>query len=209
MKTLLIASNGRVLTESRLKIKGKPLHKFKLSYITTAGNDVPNRNYLERHRARMSELGFDFTELDIEGKDEQQIRQALADKDAVYVEGGNTFYLLKAVQESGFDKVVKDLILNGLIYMGASAGAYIACPTIEMATWKNPTKFNRHGVTDFTAMNLVPFLVTVHYTPEYRELLQEKIYNCQYPVKILADDQALLVQDGQVKFVGSGEEVQL
>lgn len=207
MKTLLLASNGATLTESGIKINGKPLNKFKLAYITTAGNDVPNRGYLERQRVRMTELGFDFTELDIKEKNENELRDFLQDKEAVLVEGGNTFYLLRAVCESGFDRVINDLLSAGLVYMGISAGAYVACPTIEMATWKNPTKFNRHGVTDFTAMNLVPFLVTAHYTPEYRELLQEKISHCQYPVKILADGQALLVQDSRVKFVGEDKEI--
>ena len=126
----------------------------------------------------------------------------LEDKDAVYVEGGNTFYLLKAVRESGFDQVIKKLIERGVAYVGSSAGSYIACPTIEMSTWKKPgEEKNNFGVTDLTAMNLVPFLLKAHCTPEKMEFLKEKIAKAQYPVKILSDGQAILVKDDKVELV--------
>ena len=128
-------------------------------------------------------------------------------KDVIYVQGGNTFYLLKHVRESGFDVVVKDLIEKGVIYIGVSAGSYIACPTIEMTAWKSSDD-DYYGVTDLTAMNLVPFLVCVHYNREkYREGLIEGIKTSKYPVKILTDEQALLIRNGEVKLIGSGEEV--
>ena len=86
--------------------------------------------------------------------------------------------------------------------MGRSAGAYVACPTIEMATWKHQDR-DRFGVSDFTAMNLIPFLLSVHYKPEYREILKEKISEVKYPVKILTAEQALLIKDGEVELVGN------
>lgn len=105
--------------------------------------------------------------------------------------------------------MVKDLIEKGVIYLGVSAGSYIACPTIEMTTWKSSDD-DHYGVTDLTAMNLVPFLVCVHYNREkYREGLAESIKTSKYPVKILTDEQALLVRDREVKLIGSGEEVKL
>jgi len=140
---------------------------------------------------------------------EKELRDILKDKDAVYVEGGNTFYLLKAVRESSFDKVIKDLIEEGLIYLGASAGAYMACPTIETSLWKVSEKDikDNYGVTDLTALNLVPFLLKVHYKPEQKEFLQEKIKQTKYPVRILKDGQALLVKNSEVKLIGEGNEI--
>ena len=82
-------------------------------------------------------------------------------------------------------------------------------PEFEMATWKHQDKYDHCGVTDFTAMNLVPFLVTAHYASEYAELLKEKIRQSQYPVRILTDDQAILVQNGSTKLVGKGDEIKL
>jgi peptidase E len=117
--------------------------------------------------------------------------------------------LLKSIKESGFDKVIKKLLPQGLIYMGASAGSYVACPTIEMATWKHQDKYDHYGLTDLTAMNLVPFLLMAHYKPENQELLKEEISQANLPVKILTDEQAIMAQDGSFKLIGKGGEIKL
>jgi len=156
----------------------------------------------------MIDVGFSIEDVDIKGKNEKELRKMLKDKDIVYVQGGNTFYLLKYVKESGFDKVVKELIQKGLIYIGVSAGSYIACPTIEMALWKDQDK-NIVGLEDLTALNLVPFLLSVHYILEYKEIIKKGISSSKYPVKMLTDDQAILVRDNKVELVGKGSEIRL
>ncbi len=120
--------------------------------------------------------------------------------------GGNTFYLLKHVRRSGFDKVVKNLIKQGKIYLGVSAGSYIACPTIEAATWKHQDR-NRVGMTDFEALNLVPFLISAHYTEKYRLIIEEAVKKTKYSVVALNDEQAVLCVDDDYKIVGNGEKL--
>jgi dipeptidase E len=210
MKKLLLSSNGSFVIEKGLKLLFEDISKIKLAYITTAGNGSNDKTYLEVHKGLLKKEGYNFEELDIDGKNESELRELLKDKDAVYVDGGNTFYLLKAVCESGFDKVIKELIEKGVVYIGSSAGSYITCPTIEMSTWKKPgEEKERFGVVDLTGMNLVPFLVKAHYVPEQKELLKEKIYQSQYETKILKDGQAILVEGDDYKLVGDGEEIKL
>lgn len=215
MKTLLLASSGSFVTEKGFKILGKykafskPLDQIKIAYITTASGGVDDKTYIARHKQKMLDQGYDFEEIDIKGKDEKELYEVLKNKDAVYVDGGNTFYLLKYVRESGFDMVIKDLIGQGIVYIGSSAGAYIACPTIEMAAWRHQDKYNRYGVTDFTALNVVPFLITAHYDPQYKDLLKSMILKSKHPVTILTNDQALLIRDGKTKLVGKGKEIKI
>ena len=155
-------------------------------------------------------IPFSLTGLDIEEKTEDIWRELLKDKDVVLMAGGNTFYLLKAVRESGFEKVIKELIEKGMVYAGSSAGSYVACPTIETATWKKPgEEKERFGVTDLTAMNLVPFLFKAHYDPEEKEMLKEKISEAKYETKILKDGQAILVEGDNYKLVSEWEEIKL
>jgi len=210
MKKLLLSSNGRFVIEKGIKLFFDDVSKIKLAYITTAAKGSRDLAYLETDRKLLREEGYDFEELDIEGKNEVELRTMLADKDVVWVEGGNTFYLLKAVRESGFDTVIKELIAKGAVYVGSSAGSYIACPTIEISTWKKPgEEKERFGVTDLTGMNLVPFLLKAHYEPEQKELLREKISQAQYPTRILRDGQAILVEGNSYELVGEGEEIKL
>lgn len=207
MKTLILSSSGQFITANNVDdFLPKKITDCKIAYIITASKKVNDTGYIERHRQKMNELNFSYTEIDITGKNENELRMALDGHDIVMVEGGNTFYLLKAVRESGFTNVIRELIDEGVVYVGSSAGSYIACPSIIMATWSN-RGFDRCGITDFTAMNFVPFLIKAHYTPEMKETLVEKRKNVQYPIRALNDNQALLVRDGEVQLLGGGDEI--
>jgi dipeptidase E len=210
MKKLLLSSNGQFVIEKGIKLFFEDASKIKLAYITTAAKGSRDLAYLETDRKLLREWGYDFEELDIEGKNETELRKLLADKDAVWVEGGNTFYLLKAVRESGFDMVIKELIEKGVVYIGSSAGSYVACPTIDVSTWRKPGEEKaRFGVIDLTGLNLVPFLLKAHYRLEQEELIKEKISQAKYPTRILCDGQAILVEDEKYTLVGEGEEIKL
>src|SRR3989344_1822348 len=49
---------------------------------------------------QMKELGFNVEEIDIEGKNKNLLMKLFENKDIIFVEGGNTFYLLKAIRQS-------------------------------------------------------------------------------------------------------------
>lgn len=201
MKKLLLASRGTYVTDGQYEMFNKPRNEIKWAYITTAGKSVPDATYMKKHEQRMRELGWDIEEIDLDGRTADELREILKDKDAINMLGGNSFYLLKSIRKSGFDVVLRELIAKGLVYCGSSAGSYVACPTIEMATWKDSKKFNHHGITDFTAMNLVPFLVMAHCTPEIEAMIKPKIEQAKYPVKLLTDHQAILVQDDKIELL--------
>ncbi len=207
MKTLLLTSAGMQVKNEILKILPRSPKELKLAHITTASKDEKNKDYVQRETETMKELGFQVTEEDIDGLIEQELWNILHDKDVIYVQGGNTFYLLKAIQKSGFEEVAKHLISRGAIYVGVSAGSYVAGPTIEQANWIHD--HNKFGLTDLTGMNLVPFMLFVHYVPEYKDLLQETIPKSKYEYKILTDDQAILVRDDDYKLVGKGPEIKI
>lgn len=191
------------MKDELIKILPKPANQLRLAHVITATKTESNTDYAKRDKQRMIELGFDVEDIDIEGKNEERLRLLLQDKDIVSVQGGNTFYLLKQVKLSGFDRVINDFINQGKIYIGVSAGSYIACPTIEQSTWKHQDK-NHFGLTNLNALNLVPFLITVHFKEEYRSIVEEGVKKTQYPVVALYDTQAVLVEDGKWRIVGEG-----
>ena len=208
MKTILLTSAGMDVKEEILRILPKPVDQIKLAHIITASKVEDDISYVRKDTLEMEKLGFNIEEIDIEGKNEEEIRALLENKDVIYVQGGNTFYLMKHGKESGFDRVVKELIGKGVVYIGVSAGSYIACPTIEAANWKHADR-NVVNLKDLTGMNLVPFLLSAHFNPEYADVLREEIATAKYPVKILDNNQAILVVNGVAKLVGRGEEIKL
>lgn len=205
MKTIILASSGQFLASNNVdQYLPKPLRESKILYVTTASNNATDRNFIDETKKMFEELGASYTEFDIVGKSEEELEKALSNADIIYIEGGNTFYLLKAIRETGFNKLIKEAVNHGVIYWGVSAGSYVACPSIIVAAWR--AERERFGVTDLTALNLVPFVVKAHYKPEMLEVLKEKSKDLQYPLHILNDEQAIVVRDGMDEFVG-GEEI--
>lgn len=191
------------------ELAGKPFNKLSIVDIPTAANvEEGDKSWLLKGFIQLKELGFSYVDIvDIAAVPRSVWEPRLNNADVLLFGGGNTFYLLDWINKSGLRELLPGMLKNK-IYMGISAGSYIACPTIEMATWKHQDR-NRAGLTDLTGLNLVPFLVSVHYTPDKKEVIKEGISKTKYPVKILDDNQAILVKDGEYKLVGEGKEIKL
>lgn len=208
--TLLLTSAGIKIPpigDELLKLLKKPNKRIKVAHIITASKAEKDTWYVDDDNIAMEKLDFNVELVDIRGKNESSLRKILGNKDIVYVQGGNSYYLLKHIKASGFDKVVKELVTKGTIYVGVSSGTYVSCPTIEMQTWINIGR-NRYGLKDLKALNLVPHLITVHFNrAKYSEGLKDGIKKTKLPVRILTDYQAILVKNGKSKYVGVGKEI--
>lgn len=90
--------------------------------------DVVRRVSLWRDAADLSEIGLDVREVDLR---DQDAAERLADSDIVWVRGGNTFVLRRALADSGTDQVLTDLIRqDAIVYGGYSAGACVMAPDL-------------------------------------------------------------------------------
>jgi dipeptidase E len=212
-KTLLLTSAGMAMKEEIKKLLQKPAYDITVAFITTAAKPEENIDYLKRDWDIMTdELGFNLEEVDIDGKKEHEVMELLKLKDIIYVEGGNTFYLLKAMRACHFEKVIRKLLKLGKVYVGVSAGSIVAGKTIKPAVWggldRNKNKNTVH-LKNFRGLNLVPFDIVVHYdrNPEIAEVIKKKLpFKWQRrKLRILTDEQAILVQGKEVDLIGKGE----
>ena len=209
-KTLLLTSAGMQMKDDIVKLLQKPAYDVTVAFITTAAKPQEDLDYVQRDwRIMKDDLGFNIEEFDIEGKTEAQVMKELELKDIIFVEGGNTFYLLSAMRACNFEKVIRKLLKQGKVYIGVSAGSIVAGRTIQTAGWKNGDK-NVVGLKNLKGLNLVPFDIFVHYKPEHAEIIRQKMPD---PIKraknlrIITDDQALLIQGNEVDLIGEGEAV--
>ncbi len=76
-------------------------HNRKVAFIPTAADMYVEKPWMDADRDKLVEMGFEVEDYDIKEKTENQIYDDLKTKDAVFVSGGNTFYLLYHVRQSG------------------------------------------------------------------------------------------------------------
>ena len=81
--------------------------------------------------------------------------------EGIYVGGGNTFSLVQKLHEKEVIEVIRRKVLNnGIPYAGVSAGANVACPTMQ-TTNDMPIDL----VPSFETFGIVPFQINPHYHP--------------------------------------------
>lgn len=81
---------------------------------------------------QVSRLGFDVDELDLRAYFEEPVAVApvIAAADLLWVIGGNTFTLCRALAASGAARPIVDGVARGLVYAGYSAGVVAAGPDL-------------------------------------------------------------------------------
>jgi dipeptidase E len=85
--------------------------------------------------------------------------EAVAQADVLFVGGGNSFRLLKALQDLRLLEVVRERAAAGsLSYMGSSAGTNMACPTLR--TTNDMPIVQPDSLESF---GLIPFQINPHY----------------------------------------------
>jgi dipeptidase E len=124
-------------------------------FIPYAGVTISFNDYEARVKERFEEVGHHITSIHQFPDPVKAIREA----GAIVVGGGNTFQLIKMIQDNGLINPVREKVLSGTPYVGWSAGSNVTCPTIRTTNDMpilEPESFN--------AFNLVPFQINPHYT---------------------------------------------
>ena len=89
-------------------------------------------------------------------------RRAVEEAEAVLVGGGNTFALVKGLYEHDLLPAIRARVNAGVPYVGWSAGANVACPTLS--TTNDMPIVEPPG---FATLGLVPFQINPHYTDQH------------------------------------------
>ena len=133
--------------------------------------------------------------------------KAVQDADLIIVGGGNTFHLLKLLQENKLLEIIREKVKNGTPYIGWSAGSNVACPTI-----KTTNDMPIIEPESFTALGLINFQINPHYLDanpeghagETREQRIEEFLEVNRNVYVigLREGTALIVEDNDIQLIG-------
>jgi dipeptidase E len=160
--------------------------------------------YAASTKTRFARMGYELSSIHTASHPVRAVKNT----EAIFIGGGNTFRLLKALYDFQLLDPIRGRVENGLPYIGSSAGSNVAAPTIkttnDMPIVQPPS---------FDALNLVWFQINPHYLDadetsthmgETREqrLLQFLEEN-DTPVAALREGAMLRIESGVTMLKGS------
>ncbi len=209
---LLLTSGGLRhpdIVQALLDLAGRSAAELKVAFIPTALNVLGgDKRWAVEQLVTLSNLGVaQLDVVDISALPRQIWLPRLEDSHVLYVNGGHTTHLMQCVTESGLAQEIPRL-LRDRVYVGVSAGSYIATPD---------TRFNSDGVVEvLNGLGLVDFGLQAHLnSPTFAlardvERVRRRVtaLACPYPVYALEDTSALAINGKDRRFVGPGQHLE-
>ena len=111
-------------------------------------------SYADSARRRFEQMSYELTSVHTAADPVQAVNET----EAIFIGGGNTFRLLKALYDFDLLDPIRERVAGGMPYIGSSAGSNVAGPTIkttnDMPIVQPPS---------FAALKLVSFQINPHY----------------------------------------------
>jgi len=208
-------SSSRILLISSSTVYGRGYLDHVEKQITSFLGDIEkvlffpfalyDRNaYAAKAKARFAALGYALESAHATS----DARKAIEQTDAIFIGGGNTFRLLKALQDFELLDSIRRKVRSGAPYIGSSAGSNVAGPTIK-TTKDMPIVQPR----SFDSLGLIPFQISPHYqdpdpTSKHmgetrEERIRQFLEENDTPVVGLREGAMLRVENGETILRGS------
>ena len=160
--------------------------------------------YAESARKRFEKMGYELSSI----HNAADPVQAVNDTGAIFIGGGNTFRLLKALYDFEVLEPIRERVKNGMPYIGSSAGSNVAAPTIKTTNDMpivQPPSFNALGLVSFqiNPHYLDPDPNSKHMGETREERLLQFLEENDTPVVGLREGAMLRIEQGEVVLRGS------
>ena len=206
MKVLLLSNSGEpIYAWCKKDIASFCADNKELTFISAATVYSP-KEYFEKAKKSLEEVGLNLKHLILDKNPTEQVDKAKA----FIVGGGNIYQLIKKLSENNLLSAIKKKVLDGVPYIGLSAGANITGPNILTTN-----DWNVSGSTIFKGLNLVPFNINPHYnapkdkvlsSAETRdERIREYLVFNKNPVVALEEQTLLRIENDKIEIGGNGK----
>jgi dipeptidase E len=133
---------------------------------------------VQQESGALEALGFAPVELDLRDyfnneSRQQELARRLSECGLVWVRGGNTFVLRRAMRASGFDTIITDLLeRDAIAYGGYSAGIIALTPSLHGTELVDDPVSVPAGYSPdviWECLGLVPYAIAPHYRSDHPE----------------------------------------
>lgn len=212
---MLLTSGGlqsNALKEAFKKINTKPLTELKVAFILTASLVEPgDKGWVFKDIQTLYDLGVGKIDIvDIASLSPSQLSARLTWADCLFVEGGNTAYLMHSFEKSGLAQMLPEL-LKTRTYVGASAGSMIIGFRLPLSVSQliyPEDSYESYKVTELLGWH--NFVVVPHFGAEHMlkltpSVLENIKQTATKPVYVLNDNSGLLFEDQALQVVAEGK----
>lgn len=175
-----------------------------ITFIATASLPEEVVFYVAEGRKALENQGLFVDDLEISTATREEITKKLRNNDAIYVSGGNTFFLLQELRRAGADKLIVEQINAGKLYVGESAGAIILSKNIGYVKDMDDFKVAA-GLQSFDSLGVVDFYPLPHYTNfPFKEAVEKIIsdYTDKIDLCPISNSQAIVVVGNNFEVLG-------
>ena len=156
-KRILLISNSTLFGSGYLDHAAAEIQDFlsdskRVLFVPYALHDLDD--YAATAAGRFQRMGYELRSIHTSSDPVQAVNETAA----IFIGGGNTFRLLKALYDFHLLAPIRRRVEAGMPYIGSSAGSNVAAPTIrttnDMPIVEPPS---------FAALGLVPFQLNPHF----------------------------------------------
>ena len=201
---LFLASYFAGVAKLLPEFAGGNLTGKKVCYIPTASIVESVDFFVDTSKKWLTKLGLEIDELEISTANAKDISSKIAEADIIFVEGGNTFYLLQELKRTGADKLIKKQINKGVLYIGASAGSMLLSRDIEYVKHMDSPDKAPALKDNFTSLSVVDFCIVPHFTNFPFKKAGQKIvdlYGAKLDLKPISNHQAITVDGDAIALI--------
>lgn len=206
---LLLTSGG--ITNDRIRqafsdLLGKSPQEARVAVVPTAAKKSEDSPHVARDVAALKAAGVRQIDMvDISEMQKSDWLPLLDAADAIFVIGGDVYYLRDAVVDSGLADELPRL-LETRLYVGISAGSKLLGPNCGVASlYYSPKKDNTGlGIVDFC---IVPHMNSAQFTDRTPEQIEPKLKGLKTTTYLIDDDTAIVVDGSMMQIIG-GEYVE-
>lgn len=180
---------------------------------TDGFGDAKRPDYYRKYAFALGELGLECEELDLRSyfHRPEALRDVVTKFGLLWVTGGNTFVLRRAMNASGLDIFLCEILSKtDLVYGGFSAGACVTCPSLHGIDLADEPETVPPGYSPdvfWDGLGFIDFYIVPHYRSDHPEsAAMEAVVSYyekhQLKFEALSDGEAFVVEHGTITRVG-------
>lgn len=212
---LLLTSNGlsnQSIAKALFELVEKPASSTHIAFIPTAMNvTTGSKEWFIDDLSNIAKQEPKFIDIvDISALPKDVWLPRLEESDVLFFSGGNSFHLMRWLDESGLTDILPEL-LKTRVWAGISAGSIVTNPTLALSSKDRQIYYEeKFGYKSDRALGFVDFYTRPHYnSPHFpqanKEYLEDMAKDFPDTIYALDDNSAIKVINGKVEVITEGE----